>query len=40
MGGNEVTLKFEYYNISMKTKPNLTRSGGTFGMLKILTNLL
>ena len=34
MGGHEGTLKSEYDDISVKTKPNLKRFGGTFGTLR------
>ena len=34
MADHEGTLPIEYDDISMKTKPILTRFGGTFGMLR------
>ena len=34
MGDHDGTLQTEYNDISMKTKPVLTRSGGTFGTFK------
>ena len=34
MGDHEGTLQIGYFDVSMKTKLVLTRSGGTFGRLR------
>ena len=35
MGDREATLQVEYDDITVRRKPNLTRSASTFGTLKI-----